>query len=84
MLITLFPDLSPPTQLHTRSFALLKKQIFGVGVAWVNVIGQGSGVSSLLPLCAFQGLNSGPQAWQQVPLAPEPSCQPNWQFMAVA
>lgn len=31
---------------------------------------------SLLPLCGFQGLNSGRQAWQQAPLPTEPSCQP--------
>ena len=37
----------------------------------VEVRGQFVGVGSLLLLCGFWGLNSGCQAWQQVPLFPE-------------
>lgn len=33
-------------------------------------------VFSFLPSCESQGLNSGPQAWEQGPLATEPSHQP--------
>lgn len=43
--------------------------------ASVEIRGQPVGVGSPLPLCMFQELNSGCQAWQQVPLPAEPSHQ---------
>lgn len=42
--------------------------------------GYPSGISSLPPLCGFQGLNSHCEAWRQVPLPTEPSCQTPLQF----
>lgn len=37
--------------------------------ACVEVKGQLKGASALLPSCGMQGLNSGPQPWQQVSLS---------------
>lgn len=31
---------------------------------------------SLLPSCGYQGSNADLQVWWEVPLSPEPSCQP--------
>ena len=45
---------------------------WGTCHAGIGIVGLGS---LLLP-CAFQGLNSGCQAWQQVPLPIEPLCWP--------
>ena len=42
----------------------------------IEVRGQSSGVSSRLPPCGSQGLNSGPQAWLEAPAPTEPSHQP--------
>lgn len=43
----------------------------------VEIKGQFSGIGSHLPLCRCQELNSGCQAWQQVPLPAEPSHGPS-------
>lgn len=46
-----------------------------LAIVHVEDRGQPSGVTSLLPCCGSQGSKAGHQAWHQVPLDVEPSCQ---------
>lgn len=50
--------------------------MFTHGHTYVEVRRQLSEVGSPLLPCKTQGLNSGPEAWQQAPLPTKPSCQP--------
>lgn len=41
-------------------------------------------ICSLLPLCGSQGLNSGHEAWWQVPLPSEPSPRPKMALFKIS